>query len=131
MLAALQNVRPSHLLDRGLWRALGVHAALENDDPTEERNGGVIADAQRRNPGLKRRGWEGCPSDAEAEQCSSGLSAVGDKPLQATVPGVCLRVGRLVAPAAWARGAPALAKFAALFAVLALVAGVVELSACR
>jgi tRNA 2-thiocytidine biosynthesis protein TtcA len=27
MLAALQNVRPSHLLDRGLWEALGMHAA--------------------------------------------------------------------------------------------------------
>jgi tRNA 2-thiocytidine biosynthesis protein TtcA len=27
MLSALQNVRPSHLLDRGLWQALGVHGA--------------------------------------------------------------------------------------------------------
>jgi tRNA 2-thiocytidine biosynthesis protein TtcA len=31
MLAALQNARPSHLLDRDLWRALGVHAAREED----------------------------------------------------------------------------------------------------
>jgi tRNA 2-thiocytidine biosynthesis protein TtcA len=29
MLSALQNVRPSHLLDRGLWKTLGVHAAAE------------------------------------------------------------------------------------------------------
>jgi tRNA 2-thiocytidine biosynthesis protein TtcA len=29
MLAALQNVRPSHLLDRRLWKALGIHAARE------------------------------------------------------------------------------------------------------
>ncbi len=27
MLAALQNVRPSHLLDKGLWRTLGLQAA--------------------------------------------------------------------------------------------------------
>jgi tRNA 2-thiocytidine biosynthesis protein TtcA len=31
MLAALQNVRPSHLLDQGLWGALGVHVAREDD----------------------------------------------------------------------------------------------------
>jgi tRNA 2-thiocytidine biosynthesis protein TtcA len=31
MLAALQNVRPSHLLDQRLWRALGVGAAREED----------------------------------------------------------------------------------------------------
>jgi tRNA 2-thiocytidine biosynthesis protein TtcA len=42
MLAALQNVRPSHLLDRDLWRALGVHAAREDEGagPT----GSVIAE---------------------------------------------------------------------------------------
>jgi tRNA 2-thiocytidine biosynthesis protein TtcA len=33
MIAALQNVRPSHLLDRRLWRALGVGAA--SDEPEE------------------------------------------------------------------------------------------------
>ncbi len=32
MLAALQNVRPSHLLDRALWSALGVHAATEESE---------------------------------------------------------------------------------------------------
>jgi len=33
MLAATQNVRPSHLLDKGLWRSLGLSAAreVEND----------------------------------------------------------------------------------------------------
>jgi tRNA 2-thiocytidine biosynthesis protein TtcA len=33
MLAATQNVRPSHLLDKGLWRSLGLEAAreVEND----------------------------------------------------------------------------------------------------
>ncbi len=29
MLAALQNVRPTHLLDRDLWASLGIHAALD------------------------------------------------------------------------------------------------------
>jgi tRNA 2-thiocytidine biosynthesis protein TtcA len=29
MLAALQNVRPSHLLDARLWKALGIEAASE------------------------------------------------------------------------------------------------------
>lgn len=29
MLAALQNVKPTHLLDRGLWSLLGIHAARE------------------------------------------------------------------------------------------------------
>ena len=32
MLAALQNVRPSHLLDRGLWAALGVPLARDEDE---------------------------------------------------------------------------------------------------
>ncbi len=38
MLAALQNVRPSQLIDKGLWRSLGLAAAQERDD-----DGGVIA----------------------------------------------------------------------------------------
>jgi tRNA 2-thiocytidine biosynthesis protein TtcA len=42
MLAALQNVHPSHLLDRRLWRALGVHAAREDEDARE--SGAVIAE---------------------------------------------------------------------------------------
>jgi tRNA 2-thiocytidine biosynthesis protein TtcA len=36
MLAALQNVRPSHLLDRRLWQTLGVHAAREEREEREE-----------------------------------------------------------------------------------------------
>ncbi len=32
MLAALQNVRPSHLVDKDLWRRLGLAAADENDE---------------------------------------------------------------------------------------------------
>jgi tRNA 2-thiocytidine biosynthesis protein TtcA len=35
MLAALGNVRPSHLLDRELWSALGVHAATEESEQRE------------------------------------------------------------------------------------------------
>lgn len=31
MLAALQNVRPTHLLDQRLWRALGIRAASEDE----------------------------------------------------------------------------------------------------
>jgi tRNA 2-thiocytidine biosynthesis protein TtcA len=38
MLAALQNVRPSQLIDKGLWRSLGLAAAQERDDDR-----GVIA----------------------------------------------------------------------------------------
>ena len=33
MLAALANVRPSHLLDAGLWNKLGIHAAEDDDSP--------------------------------------------------------------------------------------------------
>ena len=32
MLAALQNVHPSHLLDRRLWGALGLPAAREGEE---------------------------------------------------------------------------------------------------
>jgi tRNA 2-thiocytidine biosynthesis protein TtcA len=32
MLSALQNARPSHLLDQGLWRALGLPVAREDDE---------------------------------------------------------------------------------------------------
>jgi tRNA 2-thiocytidine biosynthesis protein TtcA len=37
MLAALQNVRPSHLLDQGLWRALGLKAANEPAETREDQ----------------------------------------------------------------------------------------------
>ena len=36
MLAAVQNVRPSHLLDQRLWSLLGVHAAREESTATED-----------------------------------------------------------------------------------------------
>jgi tRNA 2-thiocytidine biosynthesis protein TtcA len=37
MLAALQNVRPTHLLDQGLWRALGLPVAVDPDEVGEAR----------------------------------------------------------------------------------------------
>lgn len=40
MLAALRNVRPSHLLDRGLWRALDLEIAPD-DEPGPARAGGL------------------------------------------------------------------------------------------
>ncbi|MDP9034525.1 MAG: tRNA 2-thiocytidine(32) synthetase TtcA [Myxococcota bacterium] len=35
MLAALKNVRPTHLLDQGLWKALGLRAAPADDEAPE------------------------------------------------------------------------------------------------
>lgn len=49
MLAALQNVRPSHLLDKGLWSTLGLDAAREIDEaqalvaPSRLVSGGRVA----------------------------------------------------------------------------------------
>jgi tRNA 2-thiocytidine biosynthesis protein TtcA len=34
MLAALRNVRPSHLLDTGLWQKLGLEVATGSSDAT-------------------------------------------------------------------------------------------------
>jgi tRNA 2-thiocytidine biosynthesis protein TtcA len=48
MLAALQNARPSHLLDRGLWQKLGLSAARE-DEPHEASRGDVVAERLLRN----------------------------------------------------------------------------------
>jgi len=41
MLAALQNVHPTHLLDRDLWRTLGIHAA-----PHEHSTRGVLSETR-------------------------------------------------------------------------------------
>ncbi len=41
MLAALQNVHPTHLLDRDLWRTLGIHAA-----PHEHSTRGVLRETR-------------------------------------------------------------------------------------
>jgi hypothetical protein len=32
MLSALRNARPTHLLDQGLWRALGLPVAREEEE---------------------------------------------------------------------------------------------------
>ena len=52
MLAALQNVRPSHLLDRRLWNALGVQAARDDEDAAGGE-GAIIAEQRlvRGSPG--------------------------------------------------------------------------------
>jgi tRNA 2-thiocytidine biosynthesis protein TtcA len=39
MLSALQNVRPSHLLDQRLWRSLGLPAALDDEDGQGQGDG--------------------------------------------------------------------------------------------
>jgi tRNA 2-thiocytidine biosynthesis protein TtcA len=44
MLAALQNVRPSQLLDRRLWSTLGVHAAHEDEEAGESGPQEVVAE---------------------------------------------------------------------------------------
>jgi tRNA 2-thiocytidine biosynthesis protein TtcA len=44
MLSALQNVRPSHLLDKKLWAALGILAAPDDE---EAANGGASIDPRR------------------------------------------------------------------------------------
>jgi tRNA 2-thiocytidine biosynthesis protein TtcA len=49
MLAALQNVRPSHLLDRGLWASLGLEAArdLTSSSPVGSQDDGGIVPSSR------------------------------------------------------------------------------------
>lgn len=46
MLAALQNVRPSHLLDRDLWARLGLEAARELTPVEGSAGGGMIPSAR-------------------------------------------------------------------------------------
>jgi tRNA 2-thiocytidine biosynthesis protein TtcA len=43
MMAALQNVRPSHLFDRGLWRRLGLAVAKEETDPAGRTEHGLVS----------------------------------------------------------------------------------------
>lgn len=45
MLAALGNVRPSHLFDKGLWSKLGLEVASEDDASTELGMGAGVEDA--------------------------------------------------------------------------------------
>lgn len=45
MLAALGNVRPSHLFDRGLWAKLGLEVASEDDASTELGMSAGVEDA--------------------------------------------------------------------------------------
>jgi tRNA 2-thiocytidine biosynthesis protein TtcA len=45
MLAATQNVRPSHLLDKDLWRSLGLEAAREVEGDGLVRLGRLVRDA--------------------------------------------------------------------------------------
>jgi tRNA 2-thiocytidine biosynthesis protein TtcA len=47
MLSALQNVRPSHLLDQGLWRALGLAAAPDDEADGDGRAPAVPLAPQR------------------------------------------------------------------------------------
>jgi tRNA 2-thiocytidine biosynthesis protein TtcA len=41
MLAALQNVRPSHLLDKRLWHTLGLHGVSQEDAPPSDEAFGI------------------------------------------------------------------------------------------
>jgi tRNA 2-thiocytidine biosynthesis protein TtcA len=47
MLSALQNVRPSHLLDQGLWRALGLAAAADDEAAVDGPAGAAPLPPQR------------------------------------------------------------------------------------
>ena len=45
MLAALRNVKPSQLLDAGLWKSLGLAVADERD---EQREAGMVPEGRLR-----------------------------------------------------------------------------------
>lgn len=71
MLAALRNVRPSHLLDRDLWKALGLEVAPDDEprsvnlDPSPEQGGVISVEA------LLRRGRAPSPVLGEPEDASN------------------------------------------------------------
>jgi tRNA 2-thiocytidine biosynthesis protein TtcA len=66
MLAALGNVRPSHLFDAGLWRKLGLSVARDEGEPTP--GGGVVP--------LRRRPRASALDGSEGE--SLGVSLAGE-----------------------------------------------------
>jgi tRNA 2-thiocytidine biosynthesis protein TtcA len=47
MLAALGNVRPSHLFDKGLWKRLGLEVAVESDSSASVEDAGEMIPAER------------------------------------------------------------------------------------
>ena len=50
MLAALGNVRPSHLLDKGLWKKLGLEVAREAEGAARRLDAPATAEHPRRRP---------------------------------------------------------------------------------
>jgi len=55
MLAALTNVRPSHLLDNGLWKKLGLEVAREETARGETDSGAGQLLALTRRPAAASR----------------------------------------------------------------------------
>ena len=123
MLAALQNVHPSHLLDRSLWkRARSISG--EGDGARG------AADHPARSPGPP--GVNEVSSAGQASAVTGGRRRGAEEPparfvfpelgaaAQAAVPGF-YAWGVTIMPAAWSRGAPVIAKVAAIGGVIALV----------
>ena len=110
MLAALQNVRPSHLLDRGLWARLGLAAAREDgpagDPPLDRRAPGRPgAWPEVRPTTSRRRVLDGsgpaprCPALSAAGAAAPGRSSRGLYAWTVTV-----------APVAWSRSGSAVSE---------------------